>query len=198
MSISQDTLAFLLMASSGFLFLVIFAAIYYLWKKTEDLERRAKGKAPRQESVGEPLLGLRGKEIWDFLMGNAADIERQKELRKRFVFVLQRHVEGIIEQGLYDARKGKVNPPQSEANVGGTKGEIASWVPPNYVNEFYVLGQSLKEERDPADKLHDLEINLRAAISKIALELKLEVSSDALTQRIIGNVNSALNEQTRA
>ena len=191
MNFSQDTLALLLVVSTGFLFLVIFASLYYLWKKTEELEFKSRllGRKPKEVQAGD-ILGFAGKEIWDFLTSPSTDIERQAEVRKRFVFVLQRHVESIVEQGLFDARKGKVSVPPSEANIGGVSGEVASWLPASYVKDFYEIGSHLKSLEGEADLKKETRLLLSEQLSKVVNELGLEINVDGLVERVAGNIGT--------
>lgn len=191
MNFSQDTLALLLVVSTGFLFLVIFASLYYLWKKTEELEFKSRllGSKSKEVLAGD-ILGFSGKEIWDFLTSPSTDIERQGEVRRRFVFVLQRHIESVVEQGLFDARKGKVSVPSSEANIGGVSGEVASWLPANYVKEFYAIGSHLKSLEGEADLKKEIRLLLSEQLSTVVNELGLEISVDGLVERVAGNIGT--------
>ncbi|MBT3563002.1 MAG: hypothetical protein HN493_03595, partial [Gammaproteobacteria bacterium] len=103
---AQSSVEVLLMIMLLVLFLIVFALLFYLLKKTSELEKRTKQKkvAPLVKKGG-PLLGLLGKEIWDALSDQSAASERNTEVRKRYAYILQRHIEEIVEQGIYDTIK---------------------------------------------------------------------------------------------
>jgi len=194
MGLTQDALGYLLIFLMIFLFLLIFFSIYYLWKKTEELEQKSASASVRAESpTTADILGLSGKDIWEFIVVGTEDTERLREVKRRFVFVLQRHLESILEQGFYDSKKGKVLIPTSEAKVGGLGGEIASWIPQNRVNEFYEIGQRLNFSGEDADVFRDIRLSLNESIASIVRELDLEIKVEAFVDRLIGNIEPLVN-----
>ena len=196
MNLTQDTLGFLLISSMAFLFLLIFASIYYLWKKTEELEKKTTSHSKRKGgAVTGDLLGLTGKEIWDFVVGEAEDVERVKEVKQKLVFVLQRHVEMILEQGLHDSRSGRISSPSSEASVGVFGEEITSWIPDSYSREFYEIGRSLNFSAEEDDLMREARLSLNEVVSSLVKELNLEIKIEAFVDRLIGALEPSIESK---
>ena len=123
------TIEFLLFFTASLLFLLIFLALYYLWNKTSEIEAITRKSVKTMTRLsGGTLLGLMGKEIWEALSSAKLPEDRREELENRYVYILQRHIERVLEQGMFDHRKGKNETPSSEAAIGGTKGEVQSWI----------------------------------------------------------------------
>ena len=80
--------------------------------------------------------------------------------------------------------------PSSEANIGGVSGEVASWLPANYVKEFYAIGSHLKSLEGEADLKKEIRLLLSEQLSTVVNELGLEISVDGLVERVAGNIGA--------
>ena len=182
---AQSSVEVLLMLMLLVLFLIVFALLYYLLKKTSELEKRTKErKAAPLAKKGGPLLGLLGKEIWDALSDQSDASERITEVRKRYAYILQRHIEEIVEQGIYDAKKGIREEPEPEASIGGTKGEVLSWIPAKYVKRLYNVGQNLssEEEREVASEA------LKDEVLEMLKVIGLDTEKPSMGQTVLDNI----------
>ena len=72
--------------------------------------------------------------------------ERLVEIKKSYAFYLSRHLEAAIEQGIIDQKKSHPVELESEMAVGGTRGEIISWLPLEVLRKFYQFGSNLRQE----------------------------------------------------
>jgi len=182
---AQPSVEVLLMIMLLVLFLIVFALLFYLLKKTSELEKRTKQKkvAPLVKKGG-PLLGLLGKEIWDALSDQSAASERNTEVRKRYAYILQRHIEEIVEQGIYDTIKGVREEPNPEASIGGTKGEVLSWIPPKHVKRLYNFGQDLSsdEQKEVAAEA------LKDEVFEILKVIGLDTEKPDMGQTVLDNI----------
>ena len=183
---AQSSVEVLLIIMLLVLFLIVFALLFYLLRKTSELEKIAKQRrvVPLAKKGG-PLLGLLGKEIWDTLSDQLVSSERNTEVRKRYAYILQRHIEGIVEQGIYDARKGILEEPRPEASIGGTKGEVLSWIPAKYVKRLYNLGRDLSsgEERE------DVSEALKSEVLEILNVIGLDTEKPDMGQTVLENIS---------
>ncbi len=183
---AQSSVEVLLIILLLVLFLIVFALLFYLSRKTSDLEKITKQRrvVPLAKKGG-PLLGLLGREIWDTLSDQSASSERNTEIRKRYAYILQRHIEEIVEQGIYDARKGIQEEPSPEASIGGTKGEILSWIPAKYVKRLYNLGRNLSsgEERE------DVSETLKSEVLEILSVIGLDTEKPDMGQTVLENIS---------
>ncbi len=181
----QSSVEVLLIITLLALFLIVFALLYYLLKKTSELEKRTKQKkVVTVVKKGGPLLGLLGKEIWDALSDQSVAGERNTEIRKRYAYILQRHIEEIVEQGIYDAKKGIREEPEPEASIGGTKGEVLSWIPAKYVKRLYNLGRDLssEEEREVASE------TLQSEVLEMLKVIGLDTEKPDMGQTVLDNI----------
>ncbi len=182
---AQSSVEVLLMIMLLVLFFIVFALLFYLLKKTSELEKRTKQrKAAPLPKKGGPLLGLLGKEIWDALSDQSDASERITEVRKRYAYILQRHIEEIVEQGIYDAKKGIREEPEPEASIGGTKGEVLSWIPAKYVKRLYNVGQNLssEEEREVASEA------LKDEVLEMLKVIGLDTEKPSMGQTVLDNI----------
>ena len=183
------TIEFLLFFTASLLFFLIFLALYYLWNKTSEIEAitRKSVKTITRLSGG-TLLGLMGKEIWEALASDKLPEERREELENRYAYILQRHIERVIEQGIFDNRKGKSEIPNQEVAIGGTKGEVQSWIPEKYVKTLYTIGLDAARpvlEDEQTDILMD---RIRDTIATMLSEVGLGNRLDSIFSRVRNNV----------
>ncbi|MDG1230997.1 MAG: hypothetical protein P8P91_01935, partial [Pseudomonadales bacterium] len=99
-------------------------------------------------------------------------------------YILQRHIEEIVEQGIYDTIKGVREEPNPEASIGGTKGEVLSWIPPKHVKRLYNFGQDLSsdEQREIAAEA------LKDEVLEILKVIGLDTEKPDMGQTVLDNI----------
>ena len=191
---NQEFLGFLLAVTAFLLFLLIFVALFYLWNKTNQLEMLAKRKSAtaKKSAVGGALLGFEGQQIWQYLVSNDSDPTISAELRSRYGYILQRHLESIVEQAFFDAQRNKTQIPTSDMNVGGTKGEVRSWIPVSYVQVIYESAQRIARENGvwPSE-------DCLAAIAQLLGELQMSDLHDTFKERMSRNISRLRADETQ-
>ena len=188
------TIEFLLVFTASLLFLLIFLALYYLWNKTSEIEAITRKSVKTMTRLsGGTLLGLMGKEIWEALSSAKLRGPRE-ELENRYVYILQRHIERVLEQGMFDHRKGKNETPSSEAAIGGTKGEVQSWIPQKYVKTLYAIGQETALPSLDGEQTDLLMDKIQGTIGAMLSDIGMQNRQRVLFNRVRNNVNSKDDE----
>ena len=173
---SQSFVVPALITATALLITLIFLFMIYLWQRINALEKQKPGEITlAANSSGDALLGFKGKEIWVALENPGKFSVNIDELRQRYTFILSRHIEQIIDQGQMDKQTGKEAVPESNAAIGGLRGEIQSWLPPSYVARFYRVGRDSAVLSD--DEVGELRSEVRALVKEI-LE-RLGMSAEA-------------------
>ena len=122
---SQSFVVPALITATALLITLIFVFMIYLWQRISALEKRKSVELPVETKAGgAALLGFKGKEIWDALENPGKAPVNIDELRQRYSFTLSRHIEQIIDQGQMDKQAGREAVPESNAAIGGLRGEI--------------------------------------------------------------------------
>ena len=189
------TIEFLLVFTASLLFLLIFLALYYLWNKTSEIEAITRKSVKTMTRLsGGTLLGLMGKEIWEALSSAKLPEDRREELENRYVYILQRHIERVLEQGMFDHRKGKNETPSSEAAIGGTKGEVQSWIPQKYVKTLYSIGQETALPSLDGEQTDLLMDKIQGTIGAMLSDIGMQNRQRVLFNRVRNNVNSKDDE----
>lgn len=184
---SQSFVVPALITATALLITLIFVFMIYLWQRISALEKFRISELPVEAKVsGAALLGFKGKEIWDALENPGKAPVNIDELRQRYSFTLSRHIEQIIDQGQMDKQAGREAVPESNAAIGGLRGEIQSWLPPSYVARFYRIGQDSAILSD--DEVAELRSEVRALVKEI-LE-RLGMSAEA------GGIGSLITSHT--
>ena len=170
----QSTVAVLLLIIVTALLLVIFTCLYYLWGKTRKLEALAKKNTSNALPAPQgSIYGYAGKELFEMLKGRNEEREKIAEIKKSYIFYLTRHLEAALEQGLIDAEKSRSSDLQSEMAVGGTRGEIMSWLPVAVLAKFYAFGRDLVGQSDQGDDAEELKASLNLLVSDFLAEIDM-------------------------
>jgi hypothetical protein len=148
--------------------LIIFLCLYYLWSKTKQLEALAKkGSIPKTQQSGEGnILGFTALSLYEVLKNQGDTSERLVEIKKSYAFYLSRHLEAAIEQGIIDQKKSHPVELESEMAVGGTRGEIISWLPLEVLRKFYQFGSYLRQENVEEEEKKELAKKLGVLVDE--------------------------------
>jgi len=154
----QATIAVFLLIIVTALIIVIFSCLYYLWGKTTKLEVLAKKNLSNVPHAARgSIYGYAGKELFEMLKGRNEERGKIEEIKKGYIFYLCRHLEAALEQGLIDAQKSRSSDLRSEMAVGGTQGEVLSWLPVEALSKFYAFGRNLAGQPDYSDGVEELK-----------------------------------------
>lgn len=171
------------------LVVILFIVMSYILLRLRSLENQSydetspapkgSGASPKQ---GGTLSGFRGKGIWDALQNPGKHPGAIDQLKSRYAFVLARHIEQVIDQGQLDRQRNKEAVPESNAPIGGLRGEIQSWLPQSYVQRFYRVGsQSLSAT---AEELSELRAEVRGLVDEILHKLNMTEQGRGIAQLI--------------
>jgi hypothetical protein len=177
---SQSFVVPALITATALLIALIFVFMIYLWQRINALEKGKVSRDPAAEAKrnGAALLGFKGKEIWDALENPGMAPVNIDELRQRYSFTLSRHIEQIIDQGQMDKQAGREAVPESNAAIGGLRGEIMSWLPPSYVARFYRIGRDSAILSD--DEVAELRSEVRALVKEILERLSMSAEASGI------------------
>ena len=179
------------------LLVIIFSCLYYLWDKTRKLEFLAIKSAnskPVHQTNGH-ICGYAGKELFDVLRDRKESPQLIEEMKKSYVFYLSRHLEAALEQGIIDRKKSRPSELECEIAVGGTRGEIISWLPMEVLSKFYVFGRGIdKISDDGNDDVLELESKLKAlvadALSQLNMDAYAERMSDLISRKYLRDLSN--------
>lgn len=181
----QEAIGVLLLIIVTALVLVIFSCLYYLWEKTRKIEALAsKNTEKAPPSPRGNIYGYAGKELFEILKGRTEERGKIEEIKKGYILYLTRHMEAVLEQGLIDAKKSRSSDLCSEIAVGGTKGEIMSWLPIDIQSKFYALGRSLGELSNGSDDAEELKPRLSQLVHDVLAELDMQTYSPRVSEVI--------------
>ena len=168
--------------------LIIFACLYYLWSKTKQLEALAKNasKPKIQRSGTGTILGYAGNSLYEVLKNQGDSPERIEEIKKSYVLYLSRHLEAVIEQGIIDQKKTHPMELESEMAVGGTRGEIISWLPIGMLAKFYQFGRNLHQESVEEEERKELTEQLRLLVSEVLTSVNMDDHVGRMSDLISG------------
>ncbi|MBT3694889.1 MAG: hypothetical protein HN752_04020 [Gammaproteobacteria bacterium] len=176
---SQSFVVPALITATALLITLIFVFMIYLWQRISALEKHKSVELPVETKAGgAALLGFKGKEIWDALENPGKAPVNIDELRQRYSFTLSRHIEQIIDQGQMDKQAGREAVPESNAAIGGLRGEIQSWLPPSYVARFYRIGRDSAVLSD--DEIAELRSEVRALVKEILERLGMAAEASGI------------------
>ena len=177
---SQSFVVPALITATALLISLIFVFMIYLWQRIGALEKNNLSSDPIVDAKqkGAALLGFKGKEIWDALENPGKAPVNIDELRQRYSFTLSRHIEQIIDQGQMDKQAGREAVPESNAAIGGLRGEIMSWLPPTYVARFYRIGRDSAILSD--DEVAELRSEVRALVKEILERLGMSAEASGI------------------
>jgi len=175
---NQTAVGALLLVIVATLLVIIFSCLYYLWNKTKKLEVLAKKaslpQAPQAPSSGlGHICGYAGKELYEVLRNKKETPEIIEEIKKSYVFYLSRHLEAALEQGMIDRKKSRPSELESEIAVGGTRGEILSWLPMETLSKFYLFGRGINEQTDDGEDGVELKVKLNELVSDALLQIDM-------------------------
>ena len=169
------------------LLVIIFSCLYYLWDKTRKLEFLAI-KSANSKSVHQTnghICGYAGKELFDVLRDRKESPQLIEEMKKSYVFYLSRHLEAALEQGIIDRKKSRPSELECEIAVGGTRGEIISWLPMEVLSKFYVFGRGIdKISDDGNDDVLELESKLKDLVADALSQLNMDAYTDRMSDLI--------------
>jgi len=187
--------ALLLMVVSALL-VIIFSCLYYLWAKTKKLEALAKKASitqPSSSGLGH-ICGYSGKDLYEVLRDRKESLELIEEIKTSYVFYLSRHLEAVLEQGMIDRKKSRPSELDSEIAVGGTRGEILSWLPMGILSKFYLFGRSINEQTDDGEDLAEQKAKLKdlvaEALSDIDMASYVNRMSDLISRKYLQNLSN--------
>lgn len=170
--------------------LIIFACLFYLWTKTRQLERFA-SRVRNQKPDTQPaetgkgsILGFSGKELYDVLKNGSDTQEHLIEIKKSYVFYLSRHLESAIEQGIIDQKQSKSTDMESEMAVGGTRGDVNSWLPLETLSKFYSFGKSLNTAMETDDEVGEAKDKLGQLLREALENLNMQSYTDRMADLI--------------
>jgi hypothetical protein len=168
--------------------LIIFLCLYYLWSKTKQLEALAKKTSiPKAQQAGEGnILGFTARSLYEVLKNQADTSERLEEIKKSYAFYLSRHLEAVIEQGIIDQKKSRPAELESEMAVGGTRGEIISWLPLEVLRKFYQFGSNLRQENVEEEEKKELVEQLGVLVDDVLASVNMKDYSGRMSELISG------------
>ena len=172
---NQTAVEALLLVIVAAILVIIFSCLYYLWNKTRKLELLArKASIPQTPSSGlGNICGYAGKELYEVLRDRKDTPELIEEIKESYIFYLSRHLEAVLEQGMIDRKKSRPSELEPEIAVGGTRGEILSWLPIEILSKFYVFGRSINEQTDNNEGSAELKTKLNELVSEALLEIHM-------------------------
>ena len=172
---NQTAVEALLLVIVTAILVIIFSCLYYLWNKTRKLELLAKkASIPQPPSSGlGNICGYAGKELYEVLRDRKDTPELIEEIKESYIFYLSRHLEAVLEQGMIDRKKSRPSELEPEIAVGGTRGEILSWLPIEILSKFYLFGRSINEQTDNNEGSAELKTKLNELVSEALLEIHM-------------------------
>ena len=167
---------------------IIFLCLYYLWSKTKQLEALAKkASIPKVQQSGEGnILGFTARSLYEVLKNQGDTPERMEEIKKSYVFYLSRHLEAVIEQGIIDQKKARPVELESEMAVGGTRGEIISWLPLEVLRKIYQFGSNLRQENVEEEERKELIEHLGVLVDEALTAVNMKDYGGRMTELISG------------
>ena len=193
---SQTAVGSLLLLVVAALLVIIFSCLYYLWNKTKKLEllaSKASIPQPSPSGLGD-ICGYAGKELYEVLRDRKEAPELIEEMKKSYVFYLSRHLEAVLEQGMIDRKKSRPSELDSEMAVGGTRGEILSWLPMDILSKFYLFGRSINEQPEEGENLADQNAKLKElvgeALSEIDMASYINRMSDLISRKYLQTLSN--------
>ena len=172
---NQTAVEALLLVIVAAILVIIFSCLYYLWNKTRKLELLAKKASipqPPTSGLGN-ICGYAGKELYEVLRDRKDTPELIEEIKESYIFYLSRHLEAVLEQGMIDRKKSRPSELEPEIAVGGTRGEILSWLPIEILSKFYLFGRSINEQTDNNEGSAELKTKLNELVSEALLEIHM-------------------------
>ena len=172
---NQTAVEALLLVIVAAILVIIFSCLYYLWNKTRKLEllaRKASIPQPPSSGLGN-ICGYAGKELYEVLRDRKDTPELIEEIKESYIFYLSRHLEAVLEQGMIDRKKSRPSELEPEIAVGGTRGEILSWLPIETLSKFYLFGRSINEQTDNNEGSAELKTKLNELVSEALLEIHM-------------------------
>ena len=168
--------------------LIIFLCLYYLWSKTKQLEALAKkASIPKAQESGEGnILGFTARSLYDVLKNQGDTPERLEEIKKSYAFYLSRHLEAVIEQGIIDQKKSRPVELESEMAVGGTRGEMISWLPLEVLRKFYQFGSNLRQGNVEEEERKELVEQLGVLVNDVLASVNMKDYSGRMSELISG------------
>lgn len=194
---NQTAIGMLLLFIAIALVLIIFACLYYLWLKTKKLEALAKKSGSVQALAGRAdICGYAGKELYEVLQAKKESPEIIEEIKKGYIFYLTRHLEAALEQGMIDSKKSRPSDLGSEMAVGGTRGEIVSWLPVDTLSKFYVFGRGIADSLEVGGDFVELKETLNGLVQGALLELDMRPYSSRVSEIITRKYLSDLDDKS--
>ena len=193
---NQTAVEALLLVIVAAILVIIFSCLYYLWNKTRKLELLAKkASIPQPPSSGlGNICGYAGKELYEVLRDRKDTPELIEEIKESYIFYLSRHLEAVLEQGMIDRKKSRPSELEPEIAVGGTRGEILSWLPIEILSKFYLFGRSINEQTDNNEGSAELKTKLNELVSEALLEIHMGAyvnrMSDLISRKYLGGLSN--------
>ena len=191
---SESIVPVALIGSTAFLLILILILLIYMWQRITVLEQGRLELAASKASTGGTLFGFSGREIWDALEAPEKHPDVITDLRRRYAFVLSRHIEQLIDQGQMDKQHGRESVPESQAAIGGLRGEVQSWMPQSYVSRFYRIG--VQSATSPDAEMPELRNEVRSLVREILQRLKMADEASGIANLITSHTLE-FNEKAR-
>ena len=125
-----------------------------------------------------PFGDLSGENLWKAMSGE--DIEDQEievgdvdSLRPRYELVITRHIEMMLEDGLFDARAGERTTVKPLLRIPMLRGSVESFIPFTEASRLYEIGLEVESKPENAAKLaEEVDEIVDDLFQKIQLERK--------------------------
>lgn len=185
---ADNFIPILLITLTIVLFVILFIVISYILVRVRSLEASQNNAeavpagGTQKSKNGGALSGFRGKAIWDALENPGKHPGVIEQLSSRYAFVLARHIEQVIDQGQLDRQRNREAVPESDAAVGGLRGEVHSWLPPSYVQRFYRIGS--QSVTVPDEDLPELRAEVRGLVDEILHKLHMTDQGRGISQLV--------------
>ena len=100
-----------------------------------------------------------------------------------------------VLQGIIDRKKSRPSELECEIAVGGTRGEIISWLPMEVLSKFYVFGRGIDKISDEGnDDVLELESKLKDlvadALSQLNMDAYTERMSDLISRKYLRDLSN--------
>jgi hypothetical protein len=154
--------------------LMVLLLIIYLVDRVNTIERvtqdavKGLGQLQGQQAVPQgPFGALSGRGLWDAMTGESAEIDPMEAsmMRQRYETVLQRHIEGLFDDGRKDGQAGNLNRPANTRRINTVRGAVESWMPVNQAQAIYQCGFDFSTQ-GPAQWS-----TIRSALDEVAADL---------------------------
>ena len=126
-----------------------------------------------------PFGELSGKDLWQAMCGDELEnpdiivdpVDLEKK-RPRYVFVLSKHLESLLEEGRFDARNGERSDAKAVLRIQMLRGSVESYIPFADASRLYEIGQELESNPEKSEKL---KTETREIVDEIFAKVGMDV-----------------------